>query len=221
MDSGKQELVSPGAFGAVLSRAGIGKTAFVVQLALGRLLEGKNVLHISLNDPVNKVSLWYQELFNHLASPYDPAAAQRVWESLLPHRFIMTFKIAGFDAAKLRERMTDLIAQKIFIPEILIIDGLAFDHGCQAALLELKALAAEHGLPVWFTVRTHRHEQPDEDGLPVQIADLAELFDCIIRLQPEGKQIRLQVLKGSTAQMPHMQLSLDPTSMLVQNGTQG
>ena len=50
------DILSTGQFGAVLARAGVGKTAFLVQLSLNALLRGKNVLHISLEDPVNKVS---------------------------------------------------------------------------------------------------------------------------------------------------------------------
>ena len=53
-----QDILSKGGFGAVLARAGVGKTAIMVQLSLETLLRGKNVLHISLSDPVNKVSLW-------------------------------------------------------------------------------------------------------------------------------------------------------------------
>jgi ATP/maltotriose-dependent transcriptional regulator MalT len=42
----------------VLAPAGVGKTAFLVQLALNAMLQEKNVLHISLDEPVTKVSLW-------------------------------------------------------------------------------------------------------------------------------------------------------------------
>ena len=52
------DILSEGGFGAVLARAGVGKTALLVQLALNNLLQNKNVLHISLDDPVKKVSLW-------------------------------------------------------------------------------------------------------------------------------------------------------------------
>ena len=42
-----EDILSAGEFGAVLARAGVGKTAFLVQLSLNALLRGKNVLHIS------------------------------------------------------------------------------------------------------------------------------------------------------------------------------
>jgi hypothetical protein len=109
------DILNAGEFGAVLARAGVGKTAFLVQLSLNALLRGKNVLHISLEDPVNKVSLWYQEVFNLIAEQYQVDQINQVWESLLPHRFIMTFRVEGFSVPKLEERLSDLMdAEYIF-----------------------------------------------------------------------------------------------------------
>ena len=71
-----QDILSKGGFGAVLARAGVGKTAIMVQLSLETLLRGKNVLHVSLSDPVNKVSLWYKEVFHNLADQYNATAGQ-------------------------------------------------------------------------------------------------------------------------------------------------
>ena len=62
-----EDSLPDGSFGAVLARAGIGKTAFLVQIALHTMLRDRNVLHISLDDPVEKVTLWYREVFNLLA----------------------------------------------------------------------------------------------------------------------------------------------------------
>jgi len=98
----EMDIISDGEFGAVLSRAGVGKTAFLVQLALNAMLRNRNVLHISLNDPVDKITLWYKELYNHLAQRHAIEQAGQIWESLLPHRFIMTFRVAEFSVPRLR-----------------------------------------------------------------------------------------------------------------------
>jgi len=111
-----QDILSKGGFGAVLARAGVGKTALMVQLSLETLLRGKNVLHVSLSDPVNKVNLWYQEVFQNLAKQYNAQQVNQLWESILHNRFIMTFKVEGFSVPKLAERMTDLTEQNIFTP---------------------------------------------------------------------------------------------------------
>ena len=86
-----QEILPRGEFGAVLARAGVGKTAMMVQLSLETLLRGNHVLHVSIDDPVNKVSLWYDEVFHNWAEQYHLQQMNQLWESILPHRFIMTF----------------------------------------------------------------------------------------------------------------------------------
>jgi hypothetical protein len=212
-----EDIMAQGEFGALLARAGVGKTALLVQLSLNSLLQRKNVLHISLQDPVNKVSLWYREVFSRISQQYDINQINQLWDSILSHRFIMTFRVEGFTVPKLEERLTDLIEQDIFIPRMMLIDGLPFDDSAQALLMELKALARKYGLHAWFTVRTHRHEEPGPDGIPVQLQLVDELFEVAIQLLPEGKQVHVKTLKGITAASEQPDLVLDPATMLIQN----
>jgi hypothetical protein len=209
-----EDIIRPGNFGAVLARHGVGKTALVVQIALNSLLQQKNVLHISLNEPIGKVSLWYQEVFEQLAHHYQVPQIDQLWDTIMPHRFIMTFQVEGFSAPKLTERLTDLTAQGIFVPDMIIIDGLPFDAEGNAELSTLKALADEQGLPIWFTVTTHRHEELASDGLPVQLSPVQELFDAAILLQPEKETIHIRAIKGSQGSQ-EASLTLDPGTMLI------
>ncbi len=199
----------------MVARAGVGKTALMVQLALNSLLRDKNVLHISLDDPVGKVSLWYEEVFRNIADQYDDAQINRLRESILTHRFIMTFQVEGFSVPKLTERLTDLTEQGIFTPQMMLIDGLPFDGNVRPMLTELKALAAPQNLHVWLSVRTHRHEAPGPEGLPAQLAEVADLFEAAIALQPEGKDIHIRALKGGASKLNGPHLFLDPSSMLI------
>jgi len=210
-----EEILPEGGFGAVLARAGVGKTALLVQLALNSLLKSKNVLHISLNDPVSKVCRWYEEVFRDIAREYDVSQMDELWEAILPHRFIMTFKVEGFSGPKLEERLTDLTEQGIFLPQIILIDGLPFDETVRETLSDLKALAKKHDVRVWFAVRTHRHEKPASDGTPVPLLGVTDLFEAAIQLQPEGKEIHVQVLKGGT--LDQHPLLLDPATMLIKD----
>ena len=41
--------LAPGQLGMVMARAGVGKSAFLVHIALGHLLRGTEVLHVSLH----------------------------------------------------------------------------------------------------------------------------------------------------------------------------
>ncbi|MBW2411958.1 MAG: cytoplasmic protein [Deltaproteobacteria bacterium] len=212
-----EDILAQGEFGALLARAGVGKTALLVQLSLNSLLQGKNVLHISLQDPVKKVSLWYREVFSRISQQYDINQINQLWDSVLPHRFIMTFRVEGFTTPKLEERLTDLLEQDIFIPRMMLIDGLPFDENAQAPLKELKSLARKYGLHAWFTVRTHRHEDPGPGGVPVQLQQVDDLFEVAIQLVPEGKQVHVKTLKGIGAASGQLDLVLDPATMLIQN----
>lgn len=210
-----EDILSAGGFGAVLAHAGVGKTALLVQLALNAMLRGRNVLHVSLQNPVKKVNLWYGELFHHLAGDEEGGQSSGLWESVLPHRFIMTFRVENFTVPKLKERLNDLTEQGIFSPEIMIIDGLNFDNSPRQALNDLKALAAGNGMHVWFTVHTHRHESPGADGLPVSFSEIVDLFDLVLELQPEHSDIHIKLLKGKELDPVGPALLLDPSTMLI------
>ncbi len=212
-----EELSPGGGFSAVLARAGVGKTAFLVQLALNNLLQDINVLHISLDDPVNKVSLWYKEVFQHLTKSHDPKQANQVWEAMLPKRFIMTFKVEGFSVPKLEERLTDLKEQNIFSPQMVFIDGLPFKENIRETLSEFKALANNHSLHVWFTVVTHRHEKLGPNNMPAQLSTVEDLFDVAIQLQPKDKEIHVKTIKGGSTGPDHPALLLDPSTMLIKD----
>ena len=209
------DILNAGEFGAVLARAGVGKTAFLVQLSLNALLREKNVLHISLEDPVNKVSLWYQEVFNLIAEQYKVDQISQLWESLLPHRFIMTFKVEGFSIPKLEERLSDLMEQNIFVPQMMIVDGFPFDETVSDSLTEFKNLIKSHQMPAWFTMRTHRHEDPGPGGFPMRLSQVSDLFEIAIQLLPDGKEIHVKAVKGEESFPEHLDLRLDPSTMLI------
>ena len=217
MGNENDDILDAGEFGAVLARAGVGKTAFMVQLSLNALLRGKNVLHISLTDPVNKVSLWYKEVFNLIAEQYQVDQINTLWESVLPHRFIMTFRVEGFSVPKLQERLADLTEQNIFRPQMIIVDGFPFDESVHQSLSEFKDMVKEQEMHAWFTVRTHRHEEPEADGTPLRLAHVSDLFEIAIQLLPEGKEIHVKALKGGDSFSKQLDLKLDPSTMLLTN----
>ncbi len=208
------DILPAGSFGAVLARAGVGKTALMVQIALNALLRDKNVLHISLNDPVQKVSLWYEEVFRNIAKAQHLQDINELWETILTHRFIMTFQVEGFSVPKLKERLTDLTAQGIFFPQMVIMDGLPFDNPTDL-LTDIKSLSVDYRLPIWFSIRTHQRETVAINGLPPQIAGVSDLFDIILQLQPEGKDVQVKALKGGRPESGQPALFLDPATLLI------
>jgi hypothetical protein len=210
-----EDILPAGGFGAVLAYAGLGKTALLVQLALNMMLRENSVLHVSLNDAVSKVDLWYQELFHDIADKFGIAEVNDYWDKIQPYRFIMTFKVEGFSAPRLEERLTDLMEQNIFKPHMVIIDGFKFDDAGRGQLVQLKELAGKYSMRLWFTVHTHRHEPPQENGLPLSFLHIADLFDAIVHLATKGDEVFIKSLKGGSADSASKDLLLDPATMLI------
>lgn len=212
-----EDILPVGGFGAVLAHAGVGKTALLVQLALNMMMRENSVLHVSLNDAVSKVDLWYQELFHDIAEKFGLAEVNDYWDKIQPYRFIMTFKVEGFSAPKLEERLTDLMEQNIFKPHTVIIDGFKFDEAGRGQLVQLKELARKYSMCLWFTVHTHRHEPPQENGLPLSFLHIADLFDVIVQLAAKGDEVYIKSLKGKSNDSVRNDLILDPATMLVKD----
>ncbi|MCG6535458.1 MAG: AAA family ATPase [Syntrophales bacterium LBB04] len=211
------DITPEGGLGAVSAQAGVGKTALLVQLALNAMLRGKKVLHISLEDPVNKVTLWYHELFHKVVGQLGVEKINDTWEGILPIRFIMTFKVEGFNLPKLKERLTDLIVQNIFLPQIIIIDGLKFDDVARETISNLKSLAEKHSLRLWFTVHARPNEEKGFDDIPPSLLPFMDLFDVVFKLQTEKGEICIKPMNGkSNAVQP---LYLDPATMLIKSET--
>ena len=211
-----EDILSNGGLGAVLAYAGLGKTALLVQMALNTMLQEKPVLHVSLNDAVSKVDVWYRELFNDITDGNDPAEIAQFWEKIQIYRFIMTFRVEGFSVPKLEERLTDLMQQNIFKPHTMIIDGLKFDESGRGLLFQLKEMAKLFGMRIWFTVHTHRHEPPKEDGLPLSFRHVEDLFDVLVQLAAKGPKVYIKALKGQSPEAKKDALELEPSTMLIQ-----
>ncbi len=204
-------------FGIILARAGIGKTALAVQLAIDSILQNKTVLHVSLSEPIDKVNLWYEEILNNLVELHKLNRVSKIWETIEFNRFIMTFKVEKFSVPILEERLGDLTGQRIFNPDIAVIDGLPFDKSERNSWENLKIFSEKNHLHIWFTATIHRHEELTKKGLPVQVASFDEMFDDIVQLKTENKRIYIKSLKGNdeVGDTKGMGYFLDPSSMLV------
>jgi len=204
-----------GAFCAVLARAGMGKTAFLVQMALSSMLGGEGVLHISLHEPISKVTLWYRELFEKKFTRKPPRSSRMLWEAILPHRFIMTFRVDRFSIPNLEERLNDLMVQGIFSPRILLLDRWKTDRITRDEILELKTFAKKLNMQVWLSVHVHRPDSEKGDFLPAFLKESEELFDVLLQMEDRGQEISIDPLKDVTGSLKSWLMKMDPVTMLV------
>lgn len=202
--------------GAIVARAGVGKTAFLVQIALSTLIKEKNVLHISVQDPVDKVNLWYQEIFQSLTYDYDGGQKKQLWDELLGHRFIMTFETESFDFQKIRKRIEEFNAQNIFSPDLTIIDGLLLERIDSGEIAQFKDFLKQQGIALWLSIGMHRHDEYDCDKLLDQLDEpLKAIFDVIFQLIPEKHRIGVKLIHKNRADSCQTAFFLDPSTLLV------
>jgi hypothetical protein len=207
-------------FGAVLSRAGVGKTRFLVQIALTQLLEDKKIVHVSLDDSMGKINLRYNEGYTNLVDSIgyvDPQKAVRLWDDISLNKVGISYNEASFDTAKIKDYLKSFKKADLPMPAIMIIDGLNFDEDITGVLENLRSLHQEFSISVWFAMQTHRDEALSKDGYPVQLETRKQMFDKALFLQPVNNKIQAIVLKdGNKTDQAFL---LDPaTMMLVEEG---
>ena len=207
-EEGKQSL------GLVMARAGLGKTAILVQIALDSIMRGNKVLHVSIGESIEKNRERYDEI---LALMVDDISDEEA-SDIARNRMIMTFKENVFSRAMLEERLKDLIQQDIFKPDCLIIDGYDFDGNGRQAMEELKELMAELGIAViWFSAVSHRNDKRvSADGVPAPCHTIDDLFEVVLLIKPENDLMKLDILKCAYCEVePGTTLMLDPSTMLI------
>lgn len=200
--------------GLVMARAGLGKTAILVQFALDCMLLGNKVLHVSIGEGVDKTRAWYDDILSLLTDGEKIGSIPEI----MKNRMIMTFKESSFSKAKLEERLDDLVKQNIYKPECLIIDGYDFENNDQQSLEELRDFMKNRGLKmIWFSAVSHRGDQRvSADGVPAPCHEVAGLFDTVLLIKPEGDDMKLNIVKCDSCSVdPGAVLMLDPSSMLI------
>jgi hypothetical protein len=204
--------------GLVMSRAGLGKTAILVQIALDSMMRGNKVLHVSIGESIDKAKSWYNDILSLITKGKKIENIHEVISEILHNRMIMTFKETSFSQAKLEERLDDMVKQNIYKPECLIIDGYDFNETSRDALIGLRKFMKEQGLKmVWFSAVSHRGDgRKSADGVPGPCHEVDDLFETVLMIKPENNNMFLDIIKcASCAVDAGMTLALDPSTMLI------
>jgi len=208
----------PGELGALMGRAGVGKTACMTHIALEHLLLNQPVLHVCIDGVAEKIKIWYQELLKNLpASPSreEFTSLRRRVESL---RFILAYLHQTFSVPKLEQSLRNLEEQTNFHPALVVLDGLVFDGEPHETVAELQDFALKHGVSMWMSIRTHRHiATANENGIPYPCHECDGLFYAILLLEAGSQAIRVRLLKhGEGYQPEHQEVFLNPQTFLLQ-----
>lgn len=206
--------------GLVVARAGLGKTAILVQIALESMLRNRKVLHVSVGESLEKTKAWYDDIFNSMFLGISPDKVIASGGELMRNRMIMTFKEATFSRPKLEERLNDLVYQDIFRPECIVVDGFNFAETDRETVTDIKEMAKTMNLEIWFSALSHRDDtRVSASGVPAPCHELDDLFETVVNLLPEGNSVLLHIIKDDTGCVaPGVSLALDPSTMMVRGG---
>src|SRR5262245_50033210 len=184
-----------GNIGVVVARHGIGKTAFLVGIALDDAMRGRKVLHISLDKTVDHVREFYDEIFMDLAhsAHLEDLATERL--EMERNRMIHTYADRSFTIPKLRHSIKFLKEYAHFDPACLILAGFDFDRATLAEVEPFQQLAGEFNVEMWMSAVTHRGVALNQHGIPEPIAKLASAIAVIVQMDDESDGVHLSLLK--------------------------
>ena len=215
--------LSTGELGVVMARAGVGKTAFLVQIGLDGAMREQPVLHVALGQDLEHVQSWYDVLFDDLAHVTDLADREQVRSLVNRNRVIHASADTAFPHGHLDE-VVELYGQAQFTPAVIVIDGFDWEHGAvvtrAAELGAFKQIAKRLGAVLWLSAQTHRDATPAHPtGLIPPCAEYGELIDVSVFLEPEGSHVSVRLLSDHDRDEPedtHLQLHAD-TMRLVED----
>lgn len=218
--------LGPGNIGVIVSRAGVGKTAVLVQIALDDLMRDRKVLHISHENAVDHVRAFYDEIFADLATTMKLEAPEAVKLEVERNRLIYSHLSHAQKAppslrggvssiAKILETMTFARDVAHFEPDVVIIDGFDFAGATPEAMKALTKLALDRKLELWLSALSQTRNPPKE-GFPPSIDRFIDHISVVVFLEPEKDTIRLRLLKDhDNKDLADLHLRLDPHSMRI------
>ena len=212
LEKGLHGGLGKGNLGLVLAGHGVGKTAFLVCVALDDLLRGEPVLHVSLDQTVAHTRAHYDTAFDELAAQArleDEAVIRANVDRL---RSIRAYSPAGFGPGKLREAVK--FEQEIGNgPGLVILEGFDVATVSRDELQDLKSLAEEIEAEMWISAHCSGERV---DGVPDGLRGFEELFGVILGLEPDREHVALRALKDhDNPDAEALRVSLDPKTLLL------
>jgi hypothetical protein len=189
-----------GNLGVVMARAGVGKTACLVQIALDDLMRERKVLHVTLEHTIDHVQSWYDALFDDLAIYNDLDHTEEVRQMIARNRVIHSFADHDLWPARLDKLAALLREHMHFQPSAILVDGYPWERHSlaeNAAMIgALKSYAVMCDAELWMSAQTHRRTSGvHPTRVPPPCDAVVDLTDVVIFLEPNGNAVSVRLLK--------------------------
>jgi hypothetical protein len=212
LEKGLHGGLGPGNVGVVLAGHGVGKTSFLVCVALDELLRGGRVLHVCLDHTLSHVRAYYDTVFEELASTTQLENEAMVHAEIDRRRSIRVYPQGSLSASKLRDAV-ELETEAGARPSLLILEGVDVAALPEQEMRDLKAMAGELAAEVWLEAQT-REEGPA--AVPSSVSRFGDMVSVILTLEPGDGTVALRALKDhDNPDLEALHVALDPKTLLL------
>lgn len=215
MEEGLHGGLGIGNVGLVLAGHGVGKTSFLVGVALDELLRGGTVLHVSLDQTVAHVHAHYDTLYETLAASTHLEDAAATHTEIDQNRSIRAYPPLGFSSSKLRQAIK-VDSEAGTRPSLVILEGLDVAQMDGDDVMDIRALADEIAAEVWLSVAIAEERV---DGVPGNLRHVEDAISVVLALEPAhaGRDtVVLRALKDhDNDDLSALHVALDPKTLLL------
>jgi KaiC/GvpD/RAD55 family RecA-like ATPase len=114
LDQSVQGRLGPGRLGVLIARAGVGKTACLIHIALDKVFKGERLVHVSLNEGPEKVSSYYNVIFHDLLQALGVRDENDFRTMVDRNRMILAYLNESFEMNRLRANLANLMPRMTF-----------------------------------------------------------------------------------------------------------
>jgi hypothetical protein len=201
-----------GNLGLLLAGHGVGKTPFLVGVALDDLLRGERALHVALDQTVSHVRAHYDTVFDELAATTHLEDAARVHLEVDRRRSIRSYPTSAFGPAKLREALK-FETEAGPAPALVVLEGFPLETAARDEVDELRAIAGEIHAELWLSVACAEERVRE---IPPRLRRVEDLFAVVLALEPAAGSVTLRALKDhDNPDVAALHVALDPKSLLL------
>ena len=215
MEKGLHGGLGIGNVGLLLAGHGVGKTSFLVGVALDELLRGGCVLHVSLDQTVAHVRAYYDTLYETLAASTHLEDASVTHSEIDQNRSIRSYLQADFSSSKLREAVK-VDSETGTRPSLLVLEGLDSSQIDREQVMDIRALADEIAAEVWLSLPITGERV---DGIPLDLKPIEDGLSVVLALEPghEGQDtVVLRAIKDHDSDdLSALHVALDPKTLLL------
>jgi hypothetical protein len=200
--------LSAGEVGVIMARAGVGKTAFLVQVGLTEALAGREIIHIALGQNLGQVQAGYEALFTESI----PSVQRKAWRrDLTQRRAIQAFSERRLSAGMFENAIKTFSHHLNINPALILIDGLDWNAADPLLFSSLRAEARRVGACLWISAQTHREEAGSHPtAVPAPVCRFMESVELAVYLEPLENKIQARVLFSYGQKVADLHLTLRP-----------